>query len=69
MGGWVQGFASEVTKVDFEQPRMFWEMLGKEEGEQRDLVSNICRHLRKAIPRVQREEVEVSGKISWEFAD
>ncbi|KFY69737.1 hypothetical protein V499_09789 [Pseudogymnoascus sp. VKM F-103] len=70
VAGKVQGYATEVKDDDFEQPRMFWEMLGRTEpDEQRDLVSNICTHLGKAIPRVQKEAIQTFKKVDAGFAD
>lgn len=68
--GKVQGYTSEVKDEDFEQPRMFWEMLGRSEpDEQRDLVRNICAHLGKAVSRVQEEAIETFKKVDAGFAD
>ncbi|KFY16395.1 hypothetical protein V492_01380 [Pseudogymnoascus sp. VKM F-4246] len=62
--GKVAGYSSEVTDEDFEQPRMFWQVLGHSgPNEQSDLVNNICSHLGKAIPRVQHEAVAVFSKV------
>ncbi|OBT88506.1 hypothetical protein VE02_03440 [Pseudogymnoascus sp. 03VT05] len=60
----------KVKYDDFEQPRMFWEMLGRTgPDEQRHLVSNICTHLGKAIPRVQKEAIQTFKKVDARFAD
>lgn len=70
VAGKVQGYTSEVKDEDFEQPREFWKTLGRSgPNEQRDLVNNICCHLGKAIPRVQKEAVETFKKVDAEFAD
>ncbi|KFZ19209.1 hypothetical protein V502_03775 [Pseudogymnoascus sp. VKM F-4520 (FW-2644)] len=70
VAGKIQGYATEVKDDDFEQPRMFWEMLGRSgPDEQRDLVSNICAHLGKAIPRVQKEAISTFLKVDTGFAD
>lgn len=54
---WVMGtvadYASELTDEDFEQPREFWEkVLGKQPGQQEQLISNVAGHLGKADPAV-----------------
>jgi catalase len=42
VAGRVEGYASEVTDRDFEQPRAFWEMLAPQEGQQDHFVANVC---------------------------
>lgn len=49
---------------------MFWEMLGRSgPDEQCDLVSNMCTHLGKAIPRVQTGVISTFLKVDLGFVD
>ena len=51
--GAVADYASAVTDEDFVQARMFWEnVLGKQEGQQERLVSNVAADIVKAKPAV-----------------
>jgi catalase len=43
--GSVAGYTSEVTDEDFVQARMFWDVLGKQEGQQQNLITNVAAHL------------------------
>ncbi len=51
--GSVSWYVSEVTDEDFVQARLFWEMLGKQAGEQEAFISNVSGHLSGAIPSIQ----------------
>ena len=55
VAGSIAGYTSEVTEEDFEQARMFWEVLSKQPGQQDHLVNNVATHLGKALPQVQEE--------------
>jgi catalase len=46
-------FTSEVVEDDYVQARMLWEVLGKQEGQQVNLVNNISGHLKAASTMVQ----------------
>lgn len=53
--GSVAGFTTEVTDDDFVQPRMFWEVLGRQEGQQEHWVYNVSQHLKGAIPEIREK--------------
>jgi len=53
----VESYTSEMVEEDYVQPRMFWEVLGKQEGEQEFLVKNLAGHLGGADERVQEEAI------------
>lgn len=48
-------FESQVTDEDFVQPREFWEVLGKQPGQQRNLVYNVAVDLSGAVSRIREE--------------
>ncbi|KAI0833907.1 catalase [Hypoxylon sp. FL0890] len=49
-------FSSEVTDKDFEQATALWHVMGKQEGAQERLVSNLSTHLRAAQTKWIRDE-------------
>ncbi|KAK6531116.1 hypothetical protein TWF281_007941 [Arthrobotrys megalospora] len=61
--GSVVGFTSEVVDDDFAQARMFWDMLGKQGGQQEHLVYNVSCHLKGAIPQVQEKALEMFSNV------
>ncbi|KAK6544670.1 hypothetical protein TWF694_001358 [Orbilia ellipsospora] len=61
--GRVVGFTSEVVDDDFEQARMFWNMIGKEEGQQDKFAYNVACHLGSAIPQVQAKALDMFSKV------
>lgn len=57
-------FASEAVEEDYVQARMLWEVLGKQAGQQTNLVNNIAGHLKAASTMVQ---MKAFGKYSLEY--
>ncbi|WBW73606.1 catalase [Schizosaccharomyces osmophilus] len=58
----------EITDVDFEQPRAFWErVLGKQPGQQDNFVKNVAGHLSKAVPVVRQRQYKVFGRVHPEL--
>ncbi|KAI9727069.1 MAG: hypothetical protein M1834_008537 [Cirrosporium novae-zelandiae] len=57
-------FTSEVTDADFEQPRMFWEVLGKQNGQQDNFIYNISCHLKGAIPEGRKETYKMFTRVN-----
>lgn len=53
--GRVAGFTSTVVDDDFAQARSFWDVLGKQEGQQDALVYNVSKHLGAALPAVRQK--------------
>jgi len=54
--GKVSSYTSEVTDEDFEQPRILWQLF-KKNGEDKEFISNLCGHLKSALPDVQKETI------------
>jgi hypothetical protein len=66
--GAVSGFTTEVTDEDFVQPKMFWDMLAPQPGQQEHFVYNVTQHLKGAIPAVQEKtfgELFSLGAVSF----
>jgi catalase len=55
--GKVTAFSSEVTDDDFVQAKGMWDVFGRTEGAQERYVSNLCGHLKGAIPEVRVETI------------
>ena len=51
--GTVVDFESHVTDADFVQPREFWEVLGRQEGQQMNFVYNVAVDLSGAVQEVR----------------
>jgi catalase len=56
VNGQVQLYTSEVTEDDYLQPRDLWELY-KEWKVDQVFINNLCGHLCKALPKVQKETV------------
>lgn len=60
--GTVVDFETEISDEDFVQPREFWEVvLGRQEGQQANLVYNVAADLKGATARVRRETYRMSS--------
>ncbi|KAH6952486.1 catalase [Ilyonectria sp. MPI-CAGE-AT-0026] len=59
--GAVRGYTSELTDDDFMQPRAFWNMLGKQPGQQEHLASNAANHLSSALPSLHQDALDMSS--------
>ena len=57
VSGAIAGYTSEVIDEDFEQARMFWDVLARQPGQQDNLALNVAAHLGKALPEVQKETI------------
>jgi catalase len=55
--GEVSDFSSEVTDEDFVQARALWGVLGRQEGQQENLVGNVAATLKLAKPDVRRDTI------------
>ncbi|EWC44844.1 hypothetical protein DRE_00903 [Drechslerella stenobrocha 248] len=66
--GEVVGFTSCLVEDDFAQARVFWDVLGTQEGQQQHLAYNVACHLNGAIPRVQAKALEMFGRVHPEVA-
>lgn len=66
--GRVASYASEVTDEDFEQARMFWKVLERE-NKQDELVGNLVAHLGSAIPSIRKAAIgECCGPFPADLA-
>jgi catalase len=67
--GKVTAWTSEISDVDFAQPRALWEKWGRDgKGEQEVFVGNLCASLKGAIPRVQKETVKMFARVDEKLA-
>lgn len=53
-----------VTEEDFVQAAILWEVLGKQPGQQDNLVGNVAVHSSAAKPAVRNRTYEVFTKIN-----
>jgi catalase len=51
--GKVQAYSSDVEDIDWEQPRILWELF-KKNGEDEVFIQNLAGHVNKALPEVQK---------------
>ncbi|KAL1867762.1 catalase A [Paecilomyces lecythidis] len=65
--GEVTAFTSEVTDDDFIQPKMLWDVMGKQPGQQDNFISNVAAHLSGAIPEVQKETIKLFNRVDPEI--
>ena len=64
--GKVSSYTSELTDEDFEQPRILWQLF-KKNGEDKEFISNLCGHLKSALPDVQKETISELKHVIWEL--
>ncbi|KAK3317963.1 catalase [Apodospora peruviana] len=64
--GKVQAYSSEVTDIDFEQPRILWSIF-KKNGDDEFFISNLAGHVNKALPEVQKETIKMFSKVDEEI--
>lgn len=64
--GSVANFTSVVMPEDFEQPRELWALF-KMWGQDGCLIDNLIAHLKKALPRVQRDTIAIFSKVDPEI--
>ena len=57
----------EVTEEDFVQPRLFWEVLRKQEGQQEALAYNVACHLRDAKAEVRRATYKMFARVDGQL--
>jgi catalase len=55
VAGAVSSYTSEMTDEDYVQPRAFWNVLGKQPGQQEHLAGNAARHLGSAHPSLHQD--------------
>lgn len=66
--GQVTYHMDEITDVDFEQPRAFWQnVLGKKPGQQDNFVKNVAGHLSGAISPVRERQYGVFTRVDPEL--
>ena len=66
--GKVINYTSQVTDEDFEQPKDLWKLF-KEWKQDELFISNLSGHMKKALPQVQKEAINVWAKVDQEIAD
>ncbi|OAL46505.1 catalase-domain-containing protein [Pyrenochaeta sp. DS3sAY3a] len=66
--GEVCTYTSEVTDEDFAQPRDLWALFKKWEQDEM-FIDNICGHLKKALPQVQKETIKMFAKVDPEIGE
>jgi catalase len=66
--GEVCTYTSEVTDEDFAQPRDLWALF-KKWGQDEMFIDNICGHLKKALPQVQKETIKMFAKVDPEIGE
>ncbi|EON97376.1 putative catalase protein [Phaeoacremonium minimum UCRPA7] len=69
VSGAIAGYTSEVIDEDFEQARMFWDVLARQPGQQDNLALNVAAHLGKALPEVQKETIKMFARVNLELAN
>jgi catalase len=57
-----------VTSEDFVQANMLWKMLGKQNGQQDNLVYNVSNHLHAASAAVRERTYEMFGRVDEDLA-
>ncbi|OBR02638.1 Catalase [Colletotrichum higginsianum IMI 349063] len=67
--GHVCGFTSEVVDDDFAQARAFWEVLGKQPGEQEALVHNVAQHMGGAAPAVHEKAFGIFARVDQDLGE
>ncbi|KAL1891144.1 catalase A [Ceratocystis pirilliformis] len=54
----------EVSDADFEQPAKLWEVIGRTEGQQQNLVNNVAAHLSAAQVDIRNRTYEMFGRVN-----
>jgi len=67
--GRVTAYSSDVTDDDFVQATDLWHLLGREEGLQKNLITNLTGHLKKAIPRVRSETIDMFARVDADLGE
>lgn len=61
--GTAKNFRHELVDEDFVQPRKFWDVLGKEPGQQENLIKNVAGHLCAAKPEIRGRAYAMFGRV------
>jgi catalase len=70
IAGRVQDYTSSVSVQDFTQATIFWKCWGSPvPNEQRDLIQNLCRHLKGTAVLVQKEAIAMFAKVDDQLAE
>jgi catalase len=62
----VQAYSSDVEDIDWEQPRVLWELF-KKNGEDEVFIRNLSGHVNKALPEVQKDTIKMFAKVDEEI--
>ncbi|KAH7015813.1 catalase-like domain-containing protein [Ilyonectria destructans] len=69
VAGAINSYTSELTDDDFAQPRAFWNLLAKQEGQQEHLVNNVAGHLGSADPITHKDALAMFARVDPELAE
>jgi len=64
----VEVYTSPVEEDDFEQARDLWDIFLKQ-GADQSFIDDLCAHLNKALPQVQKETVKMFAKVKPEIGE
>jgi catalase len=53
----------DVTEDDYVQPKALWEVLGRQEGQQEHLITNVSSHLKNADPAVRERTYAMFSNV------
>lgn len=67
--GTVVDFETVTTDADFVQPREFWEVLGRQEGQQKNFVYNVAVDLAMAVKEVRYQTYDTFSRIDKDLAE
>jgi catalase len=67
--GTVVDFETVTTDADFVQPREFWEVLGRQEGQQKNFVYNVAVDLATAVKEVRYQTYATFSRIDKHLAE
>ena len=65
--GKVQAYSSDVEDIDWEQPRILWDLF-KRNGEDEVFIQNLSGHVNKSLPEVQKDVISELSPLmpdSW----
>jgi catalase len=54
--GKVRSYSSDVEDIDWEQPRILWDLF-KKNGEDEVFIHNLSGHVNKSLPEVQKDVI------------
>lgn len=64
----MQAYSSDVEEIDWEQPRILWELF-KKNGEDEVFIQNLSGHINKSLPEVQKDAIKMFAKVNEEIGE